>query len=104
MLRGSSTLFLCAVSLGACSIELDPAPETQPDDLVQYQLVPRGNAATLDQVVGVSDDGGSFWMMDRDDDGSYWTPDRLELYQVDRATGERSPSIVLDDHWERLTG
>ncbi|HVV81757.1 MAG TPA: hypothetical protein VHE35_01715, partial [Kofleriaceae bacterium] len=47
---------------------------------------------------------GSFWMMDRDDDGSYWTPDRLELYQVDRATGERSPSIVLDDHWERLTG
>ena len=107
MSRRTSLLLAPSLLLAGCVIDLDDGDDPPPDpgsDLVEYQLVPRGNLATLDTVIAVGDDPGSFWMMHRDDDGGYWTPDPLEYYLLDRATGARSSSIVLTEHWEHTTG
>jgi hypothetical protein len=89
--------------LGACGFHEQPDLDDPPAS-TEYQLVPRGNLATLGDIGAITSDGVSHWIVAQTADGEYWTPDPTHIYRLDAATGARSEPIDLPDHWERPTG
>lgn len=97
-------LLLALVLVGGCDLYIEPGPGPGPDPVQQYQLVPRGNIATLGQIAAVAWDGSKHWVVTREEIGDYWEADRVEIFRYDVETGTASTPIVLTNHWERPTG
>lgn len=98
-------LLFAALTLTACDLYVeDDDPVAPPANLPEYDLVPRGNVATLGAIAAVTWDGSQHWIITRTEIGNYWTPDRLDVFRYDVQTRTASEPFVLTDHWQRPTG